>query len=102
MKTFSALLLCFLFTACARPTVRVYHWTKNGATQQQFMTDRYECMKESRKSVYGGYANRYAAASSGNEVTDFGMFTGCMTAKGYMPDEEGNLYPPPGVVAPMY
>jgi hypothetical protein len=55
---------------------RPLHWSRENTTQDQFMTDRYECMKES-----GSYCD---------------LFTACLGARGYARDYSGPLAPPSG------
>lgn len=97
--------LTLLLGACAHKIIPITHFSKDGATQQQFMIDRYACIKEAQKSVssslintnsYGGYGSSHS-----NVVTDRGMFMGCITARGYMPDPNGPLYPPAEAVVLM-
>jgi hypothetical protein len=50
----------------------VAHWTKAGATQDTFMTDRYACLQQTPQNSAGAYNTP--------------MFVSCMSARGYKED----------------
>lgn len=76
-----------------RQTMR---WAKEGGSEQQFLRDRYECLKDSQEQRSRFAANRYAAGGSSYQVTDSGMFQACMNARGYVLDDDGPFAPPAG------
>lgn len=58
---------------CATPMV----WDKNGATQDDYNKDSYECEKDARQSGY--YGSGIAGAINLKE-----FFKKCMVSKGYV------------------
>jgi L,D-peptidoglycan transpeptidase YkuD (ErfK/YbiS/YcfS/YnhG family) len=80
---------------CAKaPTMRYAHPT---ATQQTFMQDRYTCIQQAQQGRSGAYVNAYGGSSQSTVVTNRGVFTACMGAKGYSEDaKNGHLTAPPG------
>jgi hypothetical protein len=66
----------------APAAVQYTRWSKEGGTQEQFMKDRYECLKEA-KQPNGGFA--------------CGISSACLGARGYTADPEGKLRVPPGM-----
>jgi len=86
-------------TGCARVT-RV--WTRPGTSQQQFMKDRYECMMQAREQVSQAYANAYGGAANSEGVVNCGIWSGCLGARGYVVDPNGELKAPPGMAVPCH
>ncbi|HYA28293.1 MAG TPA: hypothetical protein VEI95_05705 [Acidobacteriota bacterium] len=82
-------------TVTVNPQIR---YIKSGATQEEFMKDRYECIQEAQQRVSGAYVGPYGGASSSKVVINCGMLTSCMGARGYTVDPYGNLAAPPGMV----
>ncbi len=86
--------LCLLTSAgCARHL----RWDKSGVTEQEFLSDRYACLQESREQRSGGYANPYGAQYGSTTVVNMSIFRACMAARGYTRnDASGQFGAPPG------
>ena len=63
-----------LLVGCARSV-----WVKPGASQQDFATDKYECLQQSQQPH--AYVNAYGGASG--SVTNAELFNSCMNARGW-------------------
>jgi hypothetical protein len=103
---FTSITACVVLAGCASavfdppPKIR---WSHATANQQAFMKDRYACLQEAQQhrsagtgfvsSTYGGIGT---ASTSSGVVTNGGLFTACMGAKGYTLDPNGRLGPPAG------
>jgi hypothetical protein len=98
MKT-ALVILCFILGGCAVPQpIPQARYTKYGATQDEFMKDRYECLQQAQKRVSGAYVNQYGGASNSDTVCSFGMWVSCLGSRGYVIDPNGSLAAPPGMV----
>ncbi len=75
----------FSLTACANQQ-RI--WTKDGATEQDFRTDKYECEKDARQSGYFGGGLVGAANMSG-------FASRCMEARGWSLEEQASTQESP-------
>lgn len=84
----------------------ILRWAKPATTEQQFYTDRFECLKEAR-GLTSNSSSRAAATpnfaggrseSSTHVSYSAGMFGACMTARGYRSDPAGPFHAPPGTV----
>jgi len=91
--------IVFALVACvARPPPKpVSRFTKPGATQQQYMADRYACYQESAQNASGAYVNQYAGAARSGVVHSRNAWLACMGGHGYVLDPNGDLAPPPGM-----
>jgi hypothetical protein len=89
----------FAVAGCAvpPPPLPVARFSKPGATQEQYMADRYACYQESAQNASGAYVNAYGGASSSGVVHSRGAWLACMGARGYVTDPNGSLVPPPGM-----
>jgi hypothetical protein len=85
--------------ACAAPPPlqAVTRFTRAGATQEEYMADRYACYQESAQNASGAYVGPYGGASSSGVVHSRGTWLACMGARGYVTDPNGALAPPPGM-----
>jgi hypothetical protein len=79
-----ALVLCLLASGCSH----VYRYSKPGATQEEFMKDRAECLQQARRGADG--------KDTGDPEPSCADWMGCMDSRGYVPDDKGALKPPPG------
>lgn len=88
-------------SACAHrvPAQTIFRYSKSGATQEQFMPDRYECMKDAQQRVSGAAVNQYGGAANSETVVSCDVWVVCLGARGYQVDANGTLGPPPGMVA---
>ena len=96
----AALVFCVVsLAACAPPLTR---YTRPDTTQQQFLKDRYECLKQSEQRVSGAVVNPYGGAASSHERANCGLWYSCLAARGYVIDAAGDLAAPPGMAVPCY
>lgn len=73
-------------------------YTKPGATQEQYMKDRYECLQEAEQRVSGAVVNAYGGAANSQVIPSCGVWISCLGARGYTLDPNGDLAAPPGMV----
>lgn len=99
-STITALVLTFLFTACAasppqkKPTMR---WSRPSTTQEQYMSDRYACFQESAEQVSGAAVTAYGGTGGSHTAHSHNAYMACMGARGYVVDPNGPLVAPPGM-----
>jgi hypothetical protein len=67
-------------TACA--ALAPPRWYKDGATQQEFASDRYTCLQQSQQRVSGAYVNQYGGAPQDTVITNGQLFGARMNANG--------------------
>jgi hypothetical protein len=70
------------------------HWNKPGATQEEFMKDRFECLQCARQEARSAANDRGAPVLPSCEV-----WWACLGARGYTLDPNGNVSVPPGMEA---
>jgi hypothetical protein len=75
-----ALALILLLSGCGQRQTQVI-WNKEGATEQQFVADRYECVRDA--VMTGG--TTYIGFGFTERRADPRMFVHCMIARGYTP-----------------
>ncbi len=113
-------ILCLMLVGCA--SAQQVRFINENATQEQFMRDRYDCIKASIQPNNGIYVNVYQGNKSTNpfavdtsnlqraaennanynsSLPSRGMFLSCMVARGYTQDYDGNLFAPQGTVIQM-
>ena len=95
--TLAALLVLQLLGCATNPPPPMLRFTKPGATQQEFMKDRYECLLQSQRQVSGAYVGAYGGASSTSTVCSFGVWKACLGGRGYELDPSGALGAPPAM-----
>lgn len=87
-KSLSIILLVTAISGCAPTYIR---WmTTTGATQQQFMNDRYACLQQTQQRVSGAYVNQYGGAASSQVVPPCSAFNACLAARGYYRADTAN------------
>jgi hypothetical protein len=85
-------------SGCVAPQpLPVARFSKPGATQEQYMADRYACYQDSAHNASGAYVSAYGGAASSGVVHSRGEWLACMGARGYVIDPNGNLAPPPAM-----
>lgn len=67
-------------------------FTKEGATREQFMRDRSECVQEASERRSGAVSNGYGGAADSAVIVHCGRWASCMAARAYKPDPNGNLH----------
>lgn len=94
--TVLAVLLTIPVFGCAvNPPQPMLRYSKYGATQEEFMKDRYECLLQSQRQVSGSYVGAYGGASSSSTVCSMGVWKACLGARGYQINPNGELGAPP-------
>jgi hypothetical protein len=90
----AVMLFCLLLslTGCAKTMA----FSKAGATQTQFMQDRYACIQQSTVTNVEGRSYEGTGSVSTSLAVGQGVFVSCMSLKGYQLDENGTLLPPAG------
>lgn len=99
-----SLVLAIMLAGCAGGSLlggpgngsNTLRWSKEGGTQPAYLQDRYDCLRESQQQRSRFAANGYVAAGRSAQVTDSGMFMACMSARGYVRDDDGPFAPPEG------
>lgn len=83
---------------CATPK----QWAKDGATQDEFARDRYQCIQESKLPYSQAYVNPYYGGSSQGVRFDPTLFQACMEARGYSLVDATTRHasPPPPISRP--
>jgi hypothetical protein len=81
-------------TSASAPSQPVSRFTRSGATQQQFMADRYACYQAAQQQISGPLTNASPGAASPQVVASRSMWLSCMQARGYVPDANGLLSAP--------
>ena len=78
--------LVVLVCGCATkpPSNPQFRYTKPGATQEQFMRDRNECLQ-------------YASETSNSVAPNCDIWISCLAGRGYVLDPNGDLMSPPGM-----
>jgi hypothetical protein len=91
-ETFVTIMLALLMAGCAsRPQTYMRYVGSTGASQDQFMKDRYTCYQETRARMSGAYANQYGAAAGSQVVPPCSAFNACLAARGYYRADTTNL-----------
>ena len=86
---------------CQRPAVQPLRFSKPGATNEQFLTDRYQCIQEARTRVSAASYGTYGGGAASNVYVDRGTMLSCMAARGYIAGLDGQFSAPPGGVIVM-
>jgi len=79
----------------------VLRWSKPDATYDQFLKDRYSCIRDAKGEAASGYVNQYGGRMNAGTVFDGNMFKSCMNAQGWRLDPNG-FAPPADAVVPMH
>ena len=91
----SWVLLAVGVAACAP---QIVHWAKPGTTYDQYLKDRYACIRDAKgESAYGSF-DRNGGSFSGDTVVKGDIFKACMAAAGYVQAQEGFGPPADGIV----
>jgi starvation-inducible outer membrane lipoprotein len=103
MKLSLAMLALTLAACSSAPTAPQppAKFTKPGATQEQFMSDRYACYQAAQQQIGGPLMNASPGAASPQVVASRSMWLSCMQARGYVPDPNGSLSAPAGSQLPF-
>jgi hypothetical protein len=79
MKRLASMLTVLAVAGCAAPMA----WNKPGATQADFNTDKYQCMRSSQQQSSSAYVNAYYGSASSGQTTNIPLFDACMNARGW-------------------
>ena len=81
MRAFVFITLGIGLAGCV--TLPQYLWIKNGGTQEEFSSTKYECMQASQQRVSGAYVNQYSGQAQDTVITNPNLFAACMNAHGW-------------------
>lgn len=84
----AALVLAAAVSGCAPTYVR--YMTTTGASQQQFMADRYTCLRETQQRVSGAYVTQFGGAASSHVMPSCSALNACLAARGYYRADTSN------------
>ena len=88
------IILIVVVSGCTSGPTR---FTNYGATQEQFMKDRYECYRETQQRASSAYVNRYGGAARSQVIPSCSAFLACLASRGYLlSNTSGNLIVPTG------
>lgn len=90
-----AVLAGFLLTSCAPISPQVAKYTKAGATQQEFMVDRYKCLKDAEEDAQN-VRGVIAGVAISRSFPSCAVWLSCLAAQGYQLDQNGTLSASPG------
>jgi len=71
-----------LLVSCAQQPQQL--WLKPGAAPDEFSQERYACLQQSQQPSSSAYLNRYGGVANSNIITNDGLYTACMTSKGWI------------------
>jgi len=78
--------------ACSMQAPSYYRYqSSNGATEQQFMRDRYVCEQEMERSMISANVDQSGDAPDGQPVPQCSVFYVCLSARGYTRMDTKNL-----------
>jgi hypothetical protein len=92
------LALVLISTACTPAPLPVLGWSKPGATSDDYLKDRYQCILDARSQVGGAVSNAYGGAAAARQEISASVFMPCMSARGWSQDQNGFRPPPGGAV----
>ncbi|NLH82267.1 MAG: hypothetical protein GX458_15670 [Phyllobacteriaceae bacterium] len=104
---FSTIVCAVLLSGCETTEANRIAYDHASASSDQFLKDRYACIKESMGFVQSGKSyvtDGYGQSrSEGKNAVNGPVFNNCMALKGYTQnDEAGRLVVPPALVVPSY
>lgn len=76
--------LLVLAGCAASPPEQPLTREKAGASQQEFMSERYDCLQRSTVVVSRSMANAYAAGGATQSGCDYQLYDACMNSKGFV------------------
>jgi hypothetical protein len=71
---------------------------KPGATYDDYLKDRYQCILDARTQVSVGYVDAYGGALNSGQQISRPIAEACMAAKGWVRDDLNGFKPPGGGV----
>lgn len=72
-----------MISGCVEETSYIRYLNMTGATQQQFMEDRYACYQETQQRTSSAYVDQYGATASSKVLPSCGGWNACLAARGY-------------------
>lgn len=100
--------LLILLSGCASGPQSYYRYVgPTNKSQQDFMGDRYQCLRETQQRVSNAFVNQYGGAGNSSVMPSCSAFNACLGAKGYYRQDTtdlsvfnvpGNFKIPPGAV----
>jgi len=104
-KNLGMVLLATAVSGCAPTYIR--YLSNNGASEQQFMNDRYACLQETQQRISSAYVNGYGGVANSRVMPPCSAINACLAARGYYRsdtrnpadfNQPGSLSVPPGAV----
>ena len=83
----AVLILAFAFCAGCT-TINSFQWSKEGVSQDQFMKDRYGCIKDAQQTVTSSWDGSIEV------IVNCDIFKSCMAGDGYSLKSAGGLDAP--------
>lgn len=77
------ILLLAAMGGCASTPAYMRYVSNTGASQDQFMKDRYACYQETRARVSGAFVSQYGGAANSQVMPPCSAFNACLAARGY-------------------
>jgi hypothetical protein len=76
-----ATILSLCLASCAQQPQAL--WLKPGAAPDDFNQERYACLQQSQQPNSTAYLNRYGGAANSSIITNDGLYTACMSSRGW-------------------
>lgn len=73
-------------------------YTKKGATEEQFLKDRYACLQENQQRIETANVDSFNGNYSSKVMPSCSALASCLAARGYYQAEQGELVIPSGAV----
>jgi hypothetical protein len=84
LRLLAIVTLAALLNACAPRQQTYMRWMANhGASQDQFMRDRYTCYQETKTATSAAAVNQYGGAARSQVMPSCSAFNACLAARGY-------------------
>ena len=80
-----------LCVGCATP-----RYTKQGATQDQFMKDRYECLRQTQQRIESANYSYGGGNYNSTVMPSCSALASCLASRGYYQKKDGELVVPSG------
>jgi hypothetical protein len=81
----------------SRP-LEIDRFAKQGTSYDDFLKDRYACIKDARSNLLSAYIESGSGAARSGEILRSDIYHACMAAHGYREDPSGFAPPADGVV----
>ena len=86
-----------ILTGCAS-----LRYTNKNSNMEQFLKERYECLKETQFKSESATVTKYGGGYSSSVTPSCSAFNACLAAKGYLKTNDGELIVPESAVITCY